>query len=353
MVLEVFVASIIAFLAVLIGGQFLIPLLIQSGFIEQDINKKNRPLLPAGGGLILAFGFFIGVLALLFSVDYITSANINTLLLLVSLVTVIAISLIGFLDDLVGSSVRTSRENVLNIAKNYNFFNGGIRQWQKPLLTLVVALPLMAINWGAPIINIPFLGAVAINQLLFTFLIIPLSVIFAANAFNMLEGLNGLSVQMGLVAFVALAIFTYHMEAYTAFAIATVLSGALLAYIYYGSYPAKILPGDSLTYMIGAAFATTVIVGISAANNENMALFGIILVLPWLAEFLLKARKRFHANSWGILKRDGKLTSPHGNKIYSLTHIFLRTGKFTEWQIVSLLTLTEIIIASLALFFLW
>ena len=240
MILEVLVAAALGFIAVLLSGQFLMPILYQSGFRAQDINKKTRPTLPASGGLILAFGFFIGVMAILFSVNFIIGADINTELLLITLISVIAVSFVGFLDDLVGSRVRTSKEDIKKIAGNYSFFNGGIKQWQKPLLTLIAAVPLMVINWGAPILNIPFIGNIAINQIIYALIVIPLAVVFSSNAFNMLEGLNGISAQMGLVAFSALAIFSYHIQSYTAFAIATVMSGALLAYVYYGAYPATV-----------------------------------------------------------------------------------------------------------------
>ncbi len=346
MIIEVLVAAALGSVAVLLGGQFLLPILYQSGFVAQDINKKNRPILPASGGLVLTLGFFVGIMAILFSVNFIEADNINVELLLITLISVIAISFVGFLDDLLGSRVRTSKEDVKKIAKNYSFFNGGIKQWQKPMLTLIAAVPLMVINWGAPVLNIPFIGNVAINQVIYTLIVIPLAVVFSSNVFNMLEGLNGISAQMGLVAFAALAIFSYHLQAYTGFAIATVMSGALLAYLYYGSYPAKILPGDSLTYLIGASFAATVIVG-------GMQILGVLLILPWIAEFFLKARKRFHANSWGLIQKDGRLKSPHGDKIYSLTHIFLRTGRFKEWQIVALLTLVEVMVAGLSLAVLW
>ncbi len=346
MILEILVSALVAFIAVIVGGQFLVPILTQSGLIAQDINKKNRPLLPASGGLIMTLGFFAGVLALVFSVDYIVGSSINMQILLMTLISVMAIAMVGFVDDLIGGRVRSSKESLVKMASNYTLFNGGIKQWQKPLLTLIAALPLMVINWGAPIINIPFFGMVQINQLLFTVIIIPIAIIFSANVFNMLEGLNGIATQMGLVAFIALALFAFHTGAYTAFAVAAVFSGGLLAYTYYGSYPAKVLPGDTLTYLIGGAFAATVIVG-------NMESLGVILILPWAAEFILKARKRFHANSWGLIQKNGRLKSPHENNIYSLTHIFLRTGKFKEWQIVSLLTLIEAVIAAFALFILW
>ena len=346
MILEIAVSALLAFVSVLVGGQLIMPILLQSNLVAQDINKKKRPMLPTSGGLILALGFFFGILALVFSANYIIGSDVNENLLLLTLISIVAISFVGFMDDISSNRIRTSKQSTLKMARDYVFFNGGIKQWQKPLFTLLGAIPLMVINFGSPIISVPLLGSITINQIVYALIVIPLAMVFSSNAFNMLEGLNGISVQMGLVAFVALSLFAYHIQSYTAFAVSLVFSGALLAYIYYGSYPAKILPGDSLTYIIGAAFAATVIIG-------NMQFLGLLLILPWLVEFILKARVRFHANSWGLIQNDGKLKSPHGKKIYSLTHLFLRTGRFSEWQIVSLLTVLEVVVASLSLLALW
>ena len=65
-------------------------------------------------------------------------------------------------------------------------------------------------------------------------------------------------------------------------------------------------------------------------------------------EFLLKWRSKFKANSFGYYK-NGKLYSKY-KKIYSLTHLFLKTGKFTERQIVWFFICGELIISSLIWF---
>ena len=204
----------------------------------------------------------------------------------------------------------------------------------------------MAIHFGPPAVFLPFIGEIYFGQIVYTFIIIPLSVVFSSNVFNMLEGLNGISLQMGLVAFIAILIFGLHSNNINAFIISSFFISVLAAYLFFGAYPAKILPGDSLTYFIGSGFAATAIL----TGVESLAL---ILLIPWIIEFILKARAKFHAHSWGIVQRNGTLKSPHGDKIYSLTHIFLRTGKFKEWQIVLMLTFIEVLVALSGLLLLW
>ncbi len=344
MLVELLIAAIATFIATFLSGFLVKPLLISLGLVSQDINKKNRPILPTSGGIVMMIGIFVGLLALTLAQNYI-GVGINAEILVITLLTALSIAFIGFVDDVSGSAVRTSRADIRKIVSNYKLFNGGIKQWQKPLLTLIAALPLLTINFGPQVLLLPHIGYIYLNQFLYAFVLVPLAIVFSANAFNMLEGLNGISAQMGLVAFGALSVFTYHIQEYTSFATSTIFVAALAAYLYYGKYPAKILPGDSLTYLIGGGFAAAVL-------TSGAQVLGAIIVIPWLIECLLKARKRFHANSWGLIQKDGTLRSPH-EKIYSSTHIFMKTGRLNEWQIALLLTGVEVLFSAFALAYLW
>ncbi|MEM0320444.1 MAG: hypothetical protein QXS67_03445, partial [Candidatus Nezhaarchaeales archaeon] len=92
---------------------------------------------------------------------------------------------------------------------------------------------------------------------------------------------------------------------------------SLLGFIRYNWYPAKILPGDSLTYLLGSLVACGVIIG-------NMEKAGIVVLTPFIVEFFLKARSRFKASCLGVLREDGRLDPPYGSKVYSLTHLVLQ-----------------------------
>ena len=112
---------------------------------------------------------------------------------------------------------------------------------------------------------------------------------------------------------------------------------SLLGFIKYNLYPAKILPGDSLTYLLGSIVASGVVVG-------NMEKVGVIVLLPFIIEFFLKARVRFKASCLGKLRKDGRLNPPYGKKIYSITHIIMNLRPLTEMQV------TIIMILIIALF---
>jgi len=95
------------------------------------------------------------------------------------------------------------------------------------------------------------------------------------------------------------------------------------------------LPGDSLTYLLGAVVASGVIFG-------NIERAGVIVLFPFFIEFLLKLRSKLKASSIGKLRGDGKIDPPYGKRIYSLTHLIMNLGKFTEKQIVIILILIQI-----------
>ena len=65
-----------------------------------------------------------------------------------------------------------------------------------------------------------------------------------------------------------LGIYAYVNERHVATLIAFLSVAALLAFLIYNKFPAKILPGDSLTYLLGGALASVAILG----NMEKAAL---------------------------------------------------------------------------------
>lgn len=67
--------------------------------------------------------------------------------------------------------------------------------------------------------------------------------------------------------------------------------GALLGVIYFNWYPVRVLVGDVGTLSIGAVIATAVIVG-------NFETAGIIVIIPYFLDFLIKAANRFPSKGW-------------------------------------------------------
>ena len=90
---------------------------------------------------------------------------------------------------------------------------------------------------------------------------------------------------------------------------------SLIVFYFYNRFPAKIFPGDILTYSIGALIAIMAILG----NFEKIAVF---IFIPYILETFLKLRGNLKKQSFAKPNKDNSLEIPY-NKIYSLNHLSL------------------------------
>jgi UDP-N-acetylglucosamine--dolichyl-phosphate N-acetylglucosaminephosphotransferase len=326
-----FISAGISFFVVFISTPWLIRYLNRIKLVVKDMNKEGKPLVPISGGVAVMAGLFVGLMSFIFFRTFFPSdtsrllmTGENLTILFSATASILLISFVGFLDDLV---IKGNHESSF-----------GLRQWQKPLLTLGAAVPLVVINAGASTMALPFIGRIDIG-LLYPLLIVPIGVVGAANMVNLLGGFNGMETGMGIVYTGMLGVYAFVNGRYIAALLALLTFMSLLAFYYYNRYPARVLPGDSLTYLLGAVIASIAIIG----DIERAAL---IAAIPFIIELILKARSKLKAKSYGYYK-DGKVYSLHDKKIYSIPHIFTRTGKFTEKQITYFMILIELVFASL------
>ena len=305
------------------------------GIVSLDLHKKNKPKLPASGGSIVILGVLSGLLVYIGLQTFVYENYSISLPLFAAISSILIVTFSGLLDDL---NVK-SRPSFTKDGKNIKV---GLPQLLKPLLVLPAAIPLMVINVGETTMTVPFIGDVNFG-ILYPLLIVPIGIVGASNMVNMLGGFNGLEAGMGVVYTFGLGTYalTHGNESVAIIFLAT--TGSLLPFLKYNWYPAKILPGDSLTYLLGVIVAAGVIIG-------NMERVGIIVMTPFIVQGLLKFYSKLRlgefASDLGVLKNDGTV-KPKYNKIYSLTHIVMRIGNFSEAQITLILILVQVIFTAL------
>ncbi|MEM5847366.1 MAG: glycosyl transferase family 4, partial [Candidatus Aenigmatarchaeota archaeon] len=196
---------------------------------------------------------------------------------------------------------------------------------------------LMVINAGNSVMSIPFFGDVDF-RILYPLLIVPLGIVGAANGFSMLAGLNGLEAYMGLIILSTLGVFAWLSNFLWVATIAFSAVFSLIAFLIFNKYPAKVFPGNTLTYATGALIACVAILG----NMEKIAVF---LFIPYFIEFLIKAKNKFKSECFGIPQKNGSLKAPE--RIGSLTHVFLKFVK-SEKRVVFAIVTIELLFAFLA-----
>lgn len=297
----------------------LIPRLWQAGIVGKDVNKPARPKVAEMGGLGIIVGFGSGVLlAIALESFFERFINLDLVAILAGLATVLIIVLIGVLDDLFDISHGT-----------------------KAILPVFASLPLVAVKVGKTVMQIPFLGPINFG-VFYSLILVPFGVTGASNGVNMLAGFNGLEVGMGMVAIGSLALIAYTIEATTPLVLLLAMLGALLAALYYNRYPAKILIGDVGTLSIGAVIATSVILG-------NFEAAGVIVIIPYFLDFLIKAVNRFPSKGWWGAYKDGKLYCPNSKPVSLCQWIMKLSGGISERNLVLTLIGIEAVFGLIAI----
>ncbi len=307
------ICAVIAFIVTFLTTRWVIRIAKDRKIVGIDINKINKPVVPSLGGIAVVAGFVSGTFVLLIQ-DPNYERIISSILL-----SSLLIAFLGLMDD---------------------FLN--LRQAIRAFTPIFAAVPLAVFSVGHSAISIPFLGIINLG-IFYYIIIIPAALTISSNAFNMLEGLNGLGAGMGIIMSAALTFIglTRSGNIFVAGEIALILLSSLLAFLYYNKYPAKIFIGNIGTYFIGSVIGS---IGIAGYMYTALA----VLYLPYVAEFILKARTRFKGVSFGKISEDGILY--WDEKPNSLTHVIMKMGKFKEYQVVAIIWGIEIIFAILAIY---
>ena len=269
----------------------------------KDLNKPGHPLIPEMGGLAVVIGFYVGV-------NVLTIWGENDLpsgIFYLSLLAVLGAAVTGIMDDLFR-----------------------MRQRVKAFLPFIFAIPL-----GSVMVDTNNTILLGFDFGILMLLIAPFGITSAANAANMLEGFNGLGVGLGIIITSSMIIISLITGQTEGLFLLFPLLGALLAFLWFNKYPARIFPGDSMTLFVGATIACAAII-------SNLKAFGAILFIPLIVEFFLKAKGRFKAENYGRINGKGRLA--YQGQVESIAHLVMRWKKLTEWQIVAVIWLVEIIV---------
>jgi len=298
----------------------------KAGLVGKDMNKYEGKDVAEAGGVSFIAGLLMGILSYIAIKTFYfkDSSNLIEIISLISVILIICI--VGFIDDVLGWKI-------------------GLRQREKPILCLIAAIPLMVINAGDSTMGIPFIGVINFG-IFYSLVLIPLGITIAANSFNLLAGYNGLETGQGIIILSTLA-FVFRFTGQNWLLIIDLCAiAALLAFLIYNKYPAKIFPGDILTYSVGAFIAGIAILG----NVERIT---ILLFIPYLIEFILKASGKLKKESFAKPNKDNSLDLKY-KRIYGLEHLAIvilkrikPSKKVYEKEVVYLIWFGQIILGAI------
>ena len=303
------------------------------GVVGYDIMKKDKVAVADMGGPGVIIGFLLGVFYFI-AIEIFIPPRLNGLVyILATLTTVLIITLIGVFDTL--TALAQEREGSGEFEQ---FKKVGIPRWLYFFIPLPAAVPLIAVNAGVSTMVLPFLGKLDFG-VIYPLILIPIGVLACSNATNFLAGFNGLEAGLGFVLHISIGLYAYRQGQFNAAMIAICFAFALLAFLRYNWYPAKVFPGD-LNYTIGAVYAGVTVIG-------NMEKFAILCFALYIIEAFLKAASKFEAESYGILQPNGTV-KPREEKIRGLTHLVMKIGDYTESQVTTILIGLQILVSILS-----
>jgi len=266
---------------------------------------------PTMGGLVFLIAIIVTALGVAIYMDLLSVE------LMILLLVLFGYGLIGFLDDFIKVVLKR---------------NLGLTSLQKLVAQIVIAVVsfflLGMIDFDTGLV-IPFTTiSIELSGLYVLFIIFWL--VGFSNAVNLTDGLDGLVAGTASIAFAAFGVLAIRQDEGAIALFTFIVAGALIGFLIFNKYPAKVFMGDTGSLALGGALA---MVSILLKQELLLLLFGIVFVIETASVILqvgsFKLRK----------KRIFKMSPIH--------HHFELSG-WSEWKVVSVFWLVGLIAAVIA-----
>ena len=232
--------------------------LLQNIRTEAPSNHNKKSDTPTMGGILLIIPFLIFLL--------IITINLDSLKLLLLLLTIFGFFITGFLDDYL--SIRNKE-------------NTGLKTKEKFFLQSVISIIFILLayekNLISPLITVS--DSWGINMNIFILPISFLVLVGISNAVNLTDGLDGLAAGCSGIVFYGLGteILIKNQQELVIFSILCFsMSGICLGFLKYNNYPAKIFMGDTGSLALGGSLGA---IGVVTKHEIVLAITGGLFVL--------------------------------------------------------------------------
>lgn len=308
---DIAIAFTIAFLAAFMATPHTIKLAKRLGAVDnpKDDRRINEVTMPRLGGLAVILGFIISVIYLLIVMTLenkidLSAENYNFKLLGFAAGGLI-IAIVCFIDDI-----------------------KGLPALSKLLAQIIAAVIVVKSGIIIDNISISFIKDFMANEIFSTILTIGW-IVGITNAINLIDGLDGLSTGISLIACISLLIiFSLNGSPLVSIILITALAGTLCGFLPYNYNPARTFIGDVGSNFIGYCLSIISILGIAKTYTAIVIIAPlIVLALPVFDTLMAIIRRVIKGKS---LKA---IVTPDANHLH---HKMLKMG-FTQKQAVLIL----------------
>ena len=310
---------LVAFIVSAVSGKYLIPFLrrVKAGQTERDDGPQShlgKTGTPNMGGLMIMLGLVVGGLIMAGKCPEVIPVLILT----------IGFGLVGFIDD------------YLKVVKKKS---DGLSVKQKMALQIVIALLfalyVTKVNAIPLAMKVPFLAGAYLDLGILNIPALLFIAVATVNGTNFTDGVDGLASCVTI----ATALFFTIAAAFSgsgAVAAGGAMIGALLGFLLYNAYPAKVFMGDTGSLALGG-FVTAM------AYLLQLPLFIPIVGFIYFIEVV------------SVIMQVGYFKMTHGKRIFRMApiHHHFELGGWSEVRVVAVFTVTTVILSALALLGLW
>jgi phospho-N-acetylmuramoyl-pentapeptide-transferase len=310
---------LVAFIVSAVSGKFLIPFLrrVKAGQTERDDGPEShlgKTGTPNMGGLMIMLGLVVGGLIMAGRCPEVIPVLILT----------IGFGLVGFIDD------------YLKVVKKKS---DGLSVKQKMALQIVIALLfalyVTKVNAIPLAMKVPFLAGAYLDLGILNIPALLFIAVATVNGTNFTDGVDGLASCVT----VATALFFTIAAVFAgsgASAAGGAMIGALLGFLLYNAYPAKVFMGDTGSLALGG-FVTAM------AYLLQLPLFIPIVGFIYFIEVV------------SVIMQVGYFKMTHGKRIFRMApiHHHFELGGWSEVRVVAVFTVTTVVLSAFALLGLW
>jgi phospho-N-acetylmuramoyl-pentapeptide-transferase len=266
-------------------------------------SHKEKGTTPTMGGLIILVCSLTSVL---------TWARLTSHYTVLAIIVTAWMGAIGFLDDVLKLRQKRAGQKNQGLVERYKLIGQvvigiflGIWLWQNPLSPTLPGAS-TTLPFYKYVLVVPIAASLEWMYVLWTTFIL----VGVSNSVNLTDGLDGLAAGLSAIAFATLAVFAYlfgriDLSSYlrvfylpnagelTVFCAAMV--GALIGFLWYNTYPAKVFMGDTGSLALGGGLGAVAIL----LKSEFLLVFiGFVFMVETVSvlgqRFVFKYRKKRH-----------------------------------------------------------
>ncbi len=268
------VTAILSLAVTALSGYFFIPFLkkVKYGQTIKEIGPtwhSGKQGTPTMGGLMFVLGVIVSVIVAYITIHYganslfVELSMPNMINVGISIVATLCFGAIGFIDDYIKVALKRNLGLVAGVKIILQFTVAGVYMYCLHLN-----------NSLHTEIMIPYVGVIDLSYFFYIFAF--LLIIGIVNAVNLTDGIDGLASAVTFITMIGYVAISILVSQFASGIFAASIAGAMVGFLFWNFYPAKVFMGDTGSMFLGGAVAT---LAFCIGRPEILFLIGLLYMI--------------------------------------------------------------------------